>query len=56
MADDLTDLCCEIEHRLETFELSRSIKVETIHIDRNAAGEIRSVRAVASGEYRNPNR
>jgi hypothetical protein len=56
MVGDITNLCFEIEHKLETFELSSSIKVETIHIERNAAGEITAVRATTSGEYRNPNR
>jgi len=54
--DDIAALCFDIEHRLESFELTNKIKVETIHIDRNDVGEITSVRTTATGEYRNPNR
>lgn len=54
--DDITGLCYDIEHRLETFELAHTIKVGTIHIDRNDLGEITAVRATATGEYRNPSR
>ncbi len=53
--DDITRLCSDIEYRLESFELANSIKVGTIHIERNDRGEIMAVKVVASGEYRNQN-
>ena len=56
MSDNITELCFEIEHIIATFELSNSMKIRTIKIDRNDAGEITAVRAAGYGEYRNQNR
>lgn len=48
---DIDTLCFEIEHKLATFEMANSMKIVGITIERNDAGEIKSVKAVARGEY-----
>jgi hypothetical protein len=52
---DIKNLCSDIEDRLESFECCNDLTIDDIHIERNAAGEIKSVRIIATGEYRNPN-
>ncbi len=49
---NINDLCFKIEHILATFEVGNDLKIDDIHIERDSHGGIKSVKAIASGEYR----
>ena len=52
---DIKNLCSDIEDRIESFEVANDLTIDEIYIKRNDDGEIKSVRVIATGEYRNPN-